>query len=301
LIEGKTGAQALSIEAGYRFSDYSTGFSTDTYKAGLDWAPVDMLRFRASFQHAVRAPNIGELFSSASVALDGSTDPCAGPLADLEYTFEECARTGVTQSQYGNIAPNSANQYNGFLGGNPDLTPEESDTVSFGFVLRPNIGDLSIAVDYFDISIEDTISATTGGNADTYIQECLNTGEQSICDLIVRDSSGSLWRSNNGYIIDTSLNLGSLETKGIDLQTSYTLNLAEHRLGFNLVGTLLDTLTTPPCRAASRTIARVTTATPARCLRRSGVIRSGPTGVRRGMAWIWRQPGATSARRRRSG
>ena len=82
LIEGKTGAQTLSIEAGYRFSDYSTGFTTDTYKAGMDWAPVDSLRFRASFQRAVRAPNVGELFSSQSVALDGTEDPCAGILGD---------------------------------------------------------------------------------------------------------------------------------------------------------------------------------------------------------------------------
>ena len=78
LIEGKTGAQTLSVEAGYRYSDYSTGFNTDTYKAGLDWAPIEALRFRGSFQHAVRAPNVGELFSTQSVALDGSEDPCAG-------------------------------------------------------------------------------------------------------------------------------------------------------------------------------------------------------------------------------
>ena len=52
---------------------------------------------------------------------------------------------------------------------------------------------------------------------------------------------GSLWLfSRRAYIVDTSLNLGTLQTKGIDLQASYTLNLGEHRLGFNLVGTLLD-------------------------------------------------------------
>jgi iron complex outermembrane receptor protein len=113
-------------------------------------------------------------------------------------------------------------------------------------VLRPNIGDLSIAVDYFDIKIEDTISSTVGGNADTYINNCLTTGLASFCDLINRDSSGSLWRTPNGYITDTSLNLGVLQTKGIDLQSSYTLNLGEHRLGFNLVGTLLDTLSNAP-------------------------------------------------------
>ncbi|HVQ13089.1 MAG TPA: TonB-dependent receptor, partial [Vicinamibacterales bacterium] len=184
LIEGKTGAQMLSVEAGYRYSDYSSGFTTDTYKAGLDWAPVDMLRFRGSFQRAVRAPNVGELFSSQSVALDGTEDPCAGILGNLNpmgapdttddptATLAQCQLTGMTAAQYGAVPQNPAGQYNGLLGGNPELLPETSDTISFGFVLRPEIGDLSIAVDYFDIKVEDTISSTAGGNADTFINNC---------------------------------------------------------------------------------------------------------------------------------
>ncbi len=244
LIEGKTGAQALSIEAGYRFSDYSTGFSTDTYKAGMDWAPVNMLRFRGSYQRAVRAPNVGELYSSQSVALDGSQDPCTG--AAPTRTLAECQRTGMTAAQYGNSPPNPAGQYNGFLGGNPDLQPETSDTMSFGLVFRPEIGDLSVAIDYFDIKIDDTISSTVGGNADTYINSCLDTGDPAFCDLINRDSLGSLWLTPGGYIVDTSLNLGTLQTTGVDLQASYTLNFGEHRLGFNLVGTRLFELATAP-------------------------------------------------------
>jgi iron complex outermembrane receptor protein len=245
LIEGKTGAQSLSIEAGYRFSDYSTGFSTDTYKAGLDWAPIDMLRFRGSYQRAVRAPNVGELFSSQSVALDGTEDPCAGILGDgdatndPEATLAQCQLTGMTAAQYGTVPQNPAGQYNGLLGGNPALEPETSDTISYGFVLRPEIGDLSIAVDYFDIKVEDTISSTVGGNADTFINNCIN-GFNEFCSLVNRDEFGSLWLSaTNAFIVDTSLNLGTLRTRGIDLQSSYTLNLAEHRLGFNLVGTKL--------------------------------------------------------------
>jgi len=253
LLEGKTGAQALSIEAGYRYSDYSTGFKTDTYKAGMDWAPIDALRFRASFQRAVRAPNVGELYSSQSIALDGTEDPCAGTLGDADTTNDptrsaaECALTGMTAGQYGNVPQNPAGQYNGLLGGNPELDPETSDTKSFGFVLRPPVGDLSIAVDYFDITVEDTISSTAGGNADTYITNCLDTGDAAFCDLVHRDEFGSLWLSaTNAYIVDTALNLGKLRTTGIDLQTSYTLNVGEHRFGFNLVGTLLDEYSNAP-------------------------------------------------------
>src|SRR5688572_14877340 len=252
LIEGKTGAQTLSIEAGYRYSDYSTGFTTDTYKAGMDWAPIDALRFRASFQRAVRAPNVGELFSSQSVALDGTEDPCAGDLNDADpdndptATLAQCQLTGMTPTQYGAVPQNPAGQYNGLLGGNPDLDPETSDTISFGFVLRPPVGDLSIAVDYFDIKVEDTISSTVGGNADTYITNCLN-GAAEFCPLVHRDEFGSLWLSaTNAYIIDTSLNLGTLRSTGVDLQTSYTLNAGEHRFGFNIVGTYLTEFSNAP-------------------------------------------------------
>jgi len=56
-------AQMLSLDGAYRYSDYDTQ-STDTYKIGLDWAPIDDVRFRGSFQRAVRAANIVELFSA---------------------------------------------------------------------------------------------------------------------------------------------------------------------------------------------------------------------------------------------
>jgi outer membrane receptor protein involved in Fe transport len=177
LVDGKKGVDQLAFEGGYRFSDYSTDFDTDTWKAGLSYKPVDSLRLRGSFQHAVRAPNVGELFATQTVALDGSTDPCAGAAVNglvNGHTQEECARTGVTAAQFGNVLANPSNQYNGLLGGNPDLQPETADTTSFGFVFQPNfVAGLTIAVDYFDIGIEDTIG---GVGADLAVNTCVNTG-----------------------------------------------------------------------------------------------------------------------------
>jgi len=245
LVEGKTGAQQLSFETGYRYSDYSTGFNTDTYKFGMDWAPVEWLRLRGSYQRAVRAPNVGELFSTQSVALDGVNDPCDGVAGDgldngPTATLAQCQLTGMTAAQYGTVTQNPAAQYNGLLGGNPELKPETSDTWSYGFVFRPSFANLTVAVDYFDIKVADVISSVNGGNADTYLNQCLATGAQEFCSLIHRDQFGSLWLQQTGFIQDTSLNLGGLRVKGIDLQSNYNWDVGGgHRLGFSLVGSYL--------------------------------------------------------------
>ena len=112
------GAESLGVEAGYRYSDYSEGFKTNTYKIGAEWAPIQDVRFRASYQRAVRAPNILELFTPQAVALDGSTDPCAGTAAAIAargITQAQCAFAGVSAAQFGNINPNPS-QYQQFSG-----------------------------------------------------------------------------------------------------------------------------------------------------------------------------------------
>ncbi len=241
-------ASSLSADLGYRFSDYSLGFDTDSWKIGLEWAPIEDVRLRGGFNRSVRAPNVGELFSPQSVSLDGSTDPCAGanPAAvNPNATEANCARTGVLPGQYGFIAANNASQYNGLQGGNPDLNAETADTATFGVVLQPRFLDgLYIAIDYFDIKIKDVIS---GVGADLAINTCLNTGDPFFCSLIHRNAQGSLWRSSDGYIIDTLQNLGELRTSGVDVDARYSLQTDS--LGTfttTLMGTYLDKLETQP-------------------------------------------------------
>src|SRR6185503_10444198 len=121
---------------GYRYSHYQVpgsaanpngnSFNTDTYKFEGAWAPVRDIRFRASYNRAVRAPNVAELFVAQSVSLDGSTDPCAGAAVGglvNGNSAAQCALTGVTAGQFGNIVAKPANQYNGLQGGKPLLEP----------------------------------------------------------------------------------------------------------------------------------------------------------------------------------
>jgi iron complex outermembrane recepter protein len=236
-------AEDLSLEGGYRYSEYSEGFDTNTYKLGLEWAPVRDLRLRGSYQRAVRAPNIGELYTPQTVGLDGSQDPCTGTTPTASKAA--CTASGLNPTLYGHLNANPANQYNGLLGGNPNLQPEISDTYSFGVVLQPRVlPNLTVSVDYFDIKIKDVISSI-GGN--TILLDCLATLSPTFCNDVHRDSGGSLWKTNNGYILDTTVNEGALATRGIDIKGSYRQALPGlGSLLFSLEGTYLEALTVTP-------------------------------------------------------
>jgi len=243
IVTHATGAEDLSFEGGYRYSKYSENFNTNTYKLGLEWAPVRDVRLRASYQRAVRAPNIGELFPPQAVLLDGSIDPCAG--AAPSASLAACQASGMTAAQYGHVPANVARQYNGLIGGNPSLTPEIADTYTYGIVFTPQfLKNFTLSADYFDIKIKNVIGII-GGN--TIINDCLSSLSPRFCDLVHRDSSGSLWKSVNGYIIDTTVNEGELSTKGIDVKASYRQPLPQYgSLMFSLEGTKLLHLTTTP-------------------------------------------------------
>ena len=255
IVEDKPFFQSLSFEGAYRYSDYDSGFKTDTYKLGLNWSPVRDFRFRGSYQRAVRAPNVIELFSSQQLFeveltenANGSYDPCSG--ANPIATFAQCARTGVTAGQYGNIVDNPAGQFNSLIGGNPDLDPETAKTLSLGAVFEPRfVPGLTISVDYFDIKVENLVGSV---NPNLSIANCLANGDPYFCSLIQRSpESGSLWQGENGYFRRFNVNTGSLQTKGVDVVVDYRMNLDDlginaGRLNFNLVGTYLDSYKTVP-------------------------------------------------------
>ena len=229
----------LQLSAGYRYSNYkvaSNTFNTKTYKVAAEFAPIKDVRFRASFNRAVRAPNIVELFFPQGVALAGTADPCAG--AAPTATQAQCALTGVTAQQYGNVIKNPANQYNGLLGGNPDLQPEKADSYTAGVILQPRfIPGLAITADYFNIKVKNVIGAEAFGGV---IQACFD-GDQSECDLIHRDQFGSLFATPQGFITLLTRNFPGvgLSTKGWDFSASYSRRLGGlGTLNASFIGTL---------------------------------------------------------------
>jgi iron complex outermembrane recepter protein len=249
LIEDKPFANSLDMETGYRYSSYNLGFKTNTYKFGVDWSPVHDIRLRGSFARSVRAPNVVELFTPASILLDGtySADPCAG--AAPAFSAAQCARTGVTAAQYGHVQSSPGGQYNGLLSGSTSLKPETALTSSFGIGWTPSfIPGFRAQIDYYNIKIEGVIQGFGAGNI---LSQCLNN--DVLCGNIHRDQFGSLWilndgtRANSGYVIDPKVNDGSLLARGVDLDVSYSLDIGSlGRIRTALVGTYISSYHVEP-------------------------------------------------------
>jgi outer membrane receptor protein involved in Fe transport len=237
LMDDQPFAKSMNLDTAYRYSDYNLGFKTNTYNIGLDWQPVQDIRIRGSFSRAVRAPNVVELFSPASVGLDGSytADPCAGPTP--VYSAAQCAKTGVTAAEYGKIAANPAGQYYGLLGGNPDLKPETAITKSVGLGFTPSfLPNFRAQIDWYNINIQNTIQSIGGS---VILSQCATQG--LLCNDITRGPGGSLWTSTSGFVTDTLLNVGDLEEDGVDLDMSYSYDMgAGGKLVSNIVGTYID-------------------------------------------------------------
>ena len=162
----------VSFDAGYRYADYSTGHSTNTYKLGAFWRVSDDVALRASYQSAIRHANLFELFRATGFNLvDLPDDPCG---LSMSASQAACANTGLSANLYGTDLKSPADQYNILQGGNEMVAPEESASFTAGLVATPAfIEGLTLTLDYFDINVEQGIDNIPAATA---LQKCLDTG-----------------------------------------------------------------------------------------------------------------------------
>ena len=211
----------LVLEGGYRQSWYRNDrnrFSTSSRKVGVDLSIVRGVRLRATDQRAVRAPNVQELFA-LPFSENFANDPCAG--FSPSATLPQCQSSGVTATEYGHVArqPDEDQGYNGFGGGNSELAPETATTRSVGIVLEPRfLRGFNVTIDWFDIRLKGAVGVI---GSQTLIDTCVATGDPTFCARVHRDSEGSLWLSQDGFVDDRNANIGALRTNGIDVGASY--------------------------------------------------------------------------------
>lgn len=246
----------LTLEAGVRYSKYkvdtagSPKFNATTYKFGGTYAPVEAVRFRANYQRAVRAPNIGELFRPVVTGLTNLlVDPCAGnaPVGNANLAAI-CLAQGAPASAVagGTIQNPSAGQANSTGGGNPLLRPETGKTYTAGVIVRPQdlIPGLTITLDYYNIKISKAIAFATPADV---IAACFGSitaasAASTACTSIRRNpANGRLSGTSTPTVPILGLpqpltNAGRQKTDGIDLTINYKRDLGFADLDFNFQG-----------------------------------------------------------------
>ena len=258
------------LSGSYRYADYSTVGAQDVYGVNLVYRPIPDITFKTSFNTSIRVPDLGENFSPYSETyLNSFTDPCTTAAitavndADQKANrIQNCSAlaaqqgltfdfAGATPQTTDDFRPDYTSGISGVLGGNAALQPEESDSFTFSTVLRPRfIPNFSLVLDYYEIKIDNVISAVSAATA---AANCVNgpSLNEGACATIFRNNPdipfgiGAPEGDPIGGFIQQSFNYAKLETRGLDFTANYRFDFDEMlgrnwgRLDYSIAGLYL--------------------------------------------------------------
>ncbi|WP_337180553.1 TonB-dependent receptor domain-containing protein [Sphingopyxis granuli] len=240
-------AQAVDLNASYRYVDHSLAGSESVWGAGLRWKVVDGVRLRASYSRNFRAPNLAQLLLPSSATNGAIVNPCGPDQIGLGLSASTRAAnclalfqanptfgTGTSATGTNQVTPAGASaevRLANFIrninatatvttAGNPDLGNENSTTKTFGFVLEPAFAPgLVISADRIDLSLKDAIVPFT---ASQFAAACFDSSPQpdDLCGGFTFDSSGQIVTGTA-----TSVNAGSYKLKADTFTINYTFPL----------------------------------------------------------------------------
>lgn len=230
---------SLELEAAVRTSDYSSSGRATSWKVGGSWAPVPDLRFRSVLARAVRAPNVGELFSPGSEGFITVDDPC-----DTNFigggTGARRGNCGALGVPAGFVSNARTINIRTSTSGNTALDVETADTLTVGAVVKPRfLPGFGATIDYFRIKISDAINVF---GAQDILNNCVDLADidNVFCSSITRDASGAIQQ-----IRRQNINVSRLEREGIDVELRYVEDLGNlGTLSLGAVGTHMMKVTT---------------------------------------------------------
>ena len=248
LLAGASFAEELTFNAAARFSQYSNVGDTFTWQSALVWSPVEDIRFRSTISQAVRAPNIAELFQPEQAQTFRPNDPCEQATIDALIANNDprgsirqanCLADGIPA---GFVDPLSA-RFSGVTSGNRDLTEEEADTVTIGFVFQPTfLEGLTASVDFWDIEISNAIDFVDDQDI---LDNCYDstTFPNQFCTLFTRkrDPISAQFLGLN-FLRQTQLNFGKIESAGIDFAVRYAFEIGANNFDVGIRGSKVNKL-----------------------------------------------------------
>lgn len=227
LLKDRPFFQTLDVAGALRFSDYSSIGHTTTWKGDLTWAPIRDVRFRGTVSKAVRAPNIGELYSSSSQTFAFFDDPCIVANRSLGKSTRAAncqailSAAGLTPAQIASYDDPRTVNISGTSGGNPNLAPEEARTWTAGVVLQPSfLRGFQLSLDWYDIKLKNAINTV---DPQQLAELCVDqaTINNPFCSTIQRQQGTGLI---NGFSVSPQ-NVAAFRTAGLDANLNYSFSI----------------------------------------------------------------------------
>jgi outer membrane receptor protein involved in Fe transport len=229
------GFQLLEVNGAYRYSKYNTNAGgTNAYNASVVWSPITDVKFRAAYARSVRTPTLSDLFDPIGQNFANIADPCdvANINNGAPTRAANCAAAGVPVGFVNTPARSATLSFS--QGGNPNLTPERSDSYTFGAVFEPRfVPGLSITVDYYNIKVANLI-ATLG--AQTIINLCYDGASlaNQYCPLVNRVPGGEFAPR---AVLSGPVNFAKQNARGIDIDMAYSKRFSNgDRFSYRVIG-----------------------------------------------------------------
>ncbi|UUR08506.1 TonB-dependent receptor domain-containing protein [Sphingomonas glaciei] len=234
----------LTLSGAGRVADYQGSAGTVySYNAGVDWAPVRDIRFRANYSRAVRAPNVSETgFPLVPNFSNGFVDPCgAVAINNGSSTRAANCTAQIGASRLPNIST-AAQSLAIVSGSNPNLDVETSDSYTVGVVVQPaSLPGLSLSLDYYDIQVDGVIASVA---PQTVVNQCYDspTLNNIFCGQFQRnltDANGPAGERPGvvlaNSLISAPLNFANRIRRGIDVNVSLRRQIGRMGLDTSLV------------------------------------------------------------------
>jgi iron complex outermembrane receptor protein len=193
--------------------------SAGTYKLSAKYAPAKNLLFRGAVGSGFRTASMSEI---------------AGPLEDFgvtggTYACPLTAANGLANHPLAKYCESGRVQFEAFQGGNAELKPEKSKQWSLGTVFEP-FDSLSMSFDLWNVKIRDQVTNVSEGLIMQYPQRY-----QDLFTLKRISSTGL----DVLAIKLLPINVGQMESRGIDYDLTHKAKLFGGKLTSSLRGTYL--------------------------------------------------------------
>jgi outer membrane receptor protein involved in Fe transport len=227
-------AKDITLNVSARWSDYDSYGSDTTYRGSLQYVVNPTLSFRATVGTSFRPPDLYEQFLGDQIGFVSNLgDPCnnfgGGSLRPGDPVYDNCVAQGLPLDYRATTSIPS------IVGGASDLAAETSKSKTFGVVFKPGDLGVSMAVDYFDITINDTVASPSVGYI---LAECYGTRgfTSPFCTRVgPRSNPGS----QLAFVDASYVNIGEQNSVGVDTNIVYDMDTESGRFTLDMTATYL--------------------------------------------------------------